>query len=189
MTEAAVKELDDQIALCNQRFQQVVDQIRAVLAEDLPLFVGREAKRRFLARTDVAEGLSDEQLKELKRRSTDDGVRAGARIMAALADESLWSRGHAEPDDTRSLVGSEPVWEVVRTIEGDARTLLADFGLDDADRPIYRAPAFFVKGLYLPTLVEHYWKLLGELAALRARKNEVAAESKRARLTSRWDDA
>lgn len=189
MTEAAVKELDDQIALCNQRFKQVVDQIRAVLAEDLPLFVGREVKRRFLARTDVAEGLSDEQLKELKRRSVDDGARAGARIMEALADDDLWSRGGSEPDDTRSLVGSDAVWEAVRTVEGDARTLLADFGLDDADRPIYRTPTFFVRGLYLPTLVEHYWKLLGELAALRTRKTEVAAESKRARLTTRWDEA
>ncbi|MEZ4268816.1 MAG: hypothetical protein R3F39_20875 [Myxococcota bacterium] len=189
MNEATVKELDDQISLCNQRFKQVVDQIRTVLAEDLPLFVSREAKRRFLVRTDVAEGLTDEQLKELKRRSTDDGARAGARIMAALADDTVWSRGHSEPDDTRSLIGAEAVWEVVRTIEGDARTLLADFGLDDADRPIYRTPSFFVKGLYLPTLIEHYWKLLGELASLRARKTEVAAESKRARLTSRWDDA
>jgi hypothetical protein len=189
MDEATVKELDDQIALCNQRFKQVIDQIRAVLAEDLPQFVSREAKRRFLARTEVAERMTDAQVSELKRRSVDDGTRACARIMDALADDAVWSGGHVEPDDTRSLVGADAVWEIVRTVEGDARTLLADFGLDDADRPIYRTPAFFVKGLYLPTLIEHYWKLLGELAALRTRKSEVAAESKRAKLTSRWEDA
>ncbi|MCB9728485.1 MAG: hypothetical protein H6744_03880 [Deltaproteobacteria bacterium] len=189
MDEGTVKELDDQIALCNQRFKQVVEQIRAVLAEDIPSFVSREAKRRFLARTEVAERLSDEQVKELKRRATEEGARAGERILAALADDDLWAQGHAEPDDTRSLVGADAVWEVIRTVEGDARTLLSDFGLDDADRPIYKSPTWFVKGLYLPTLVEHYWKLLGELAALRNRKQEVAAESKRLRLTTRWDEA
>ena len=90
--------------------------------------------------------------------------------------------------DERSLEDAVGVWTHVQAIDGDIRELLTGFGFD-ADGAGYVPPRYFVGGLYLPTLVEHYWRLRNEIGALEGQKASLAAESLRQRLESRWNDA
>jgi len=76
----------------------------------------------------------------------------------------------------------------VEAVNADVHELLAGFGFS-ADEAGYVPPRYFVGGLYLPTLVEHYWRLRSEIGALEAQKASLAAESLRQRLESRWNDA
>ncbi|MGM0577457.1 MAG: hypothetical protein ACQEXJ_17165 [Myxococcota bacterium] len=188
MAEETVQDIDEQIDLVKQRFRQVIEQIRTVLHTDVAQFVEREARRAFLANPDVAERLADDRVAELKRRAKEAGARAADTLREDLEDESLWLTRQGTPEDPRSLAASEGVWTHVRKVEDVVRDLLADFDLA-ADRPTYKAPVYFVSGLFLPSLVEHYWKLLEELASLERRKEAIHTDTVRERLVARWEEA
>lgn len=188
MADPTLEELDQQIALDKQRLEHVVEQIRTVLREDIARFVPREAKKAFLGRPAVAADLSDARVAELKLRAAAEGAAAAERISAGLADLGLWLREFEAPEDQRSLDTAEPIWSVVRTVDGDLEALLAAFGLGGVAGP-YKAPPYFVGGLYFPSLAEHFWKLRAELAERERAKQAITVDSIRSRLESRWEDS
>lgn len=189
MAEPTIAELDEQIALNRQRFEQVIKQIRGVLKEDLANHIAREAKKAFLTQPEAAEALSNAQIAELKRRSAEAARATSARVHDALTDHALWLAGYAVPGDHRSLVEATEVWAVVATADADLAALLGDFGLAGAGVPAYKAPVYFVAGQYFPSLAEHYWKIHSDLAALESQKEQLHDTTVRAALEARWDDA
>jgi len=190
MSEAqTVEELEAQIALRNNRFKQVIADIRAVLEEDLAQFFARETKRAFLTKAAVSEGLSDSQVADLKRRAQADGQAIAKSVSEALADEALWHEVTTVPENARDLRAATPVWAQVTRVEAALQETLDAFGLADAEPVHYKLPSYFVKGLYMPGLVEHYWRLVHEVEELEEHRRRVETDAVKARLETRWDDA
>lgn len=184
-----VEELDAQIAQRNQRFKQVIADIRAALEHDLPQFVARETKRAFLGHPDVAERLGPQRIKDLKERSAALGPDLASRVSTALMDEALWHAETTVPANTRDISSASAVWAEVQHVETELHSLLDEFGLAEAEPPRYKAPAYFINGLYLPGLAEHFWRLMHEVEELRAQREKIQRDEVRARLEAMWDEA
>jgi len=190
MSEAlTTAELEAQIEVRKTRFKQVIHDIRMVLEEDLPLFVVRETKRAFLGHTEAAAALGKERVRALKQEATALGASVTREISDALADEALWHASTAVPANTRDIASATAVWEVVRRVEKAVHALLGGYGLADAEPVAYKAPAYFVKGLYLPGLAEHYWRLIHEVQELAEQQRRIVADATKAELEAVWDEA
>ncbi|MFO0751136.1 MAG: hypothetical protein U1F43_36510 [Myxococcota bacterium] len=181
-------EIEDQIGLRKVRFQQVIADIRAVLRTDIESFVVREAKRAFLAKPDVAGKMSQEQVAKLKRGSVDLGKSSAARIDKELENVELWMSTGSDPANTRDLVGAARVWEKVSSVEADLARLLGEFGLGEAQPTSYKLPAYFVGGLYMPSLAEHYWRIVQETRELEEQKKKLTENAEREVLQAKWDE-
>lgn len=181
-------EIEDQIGLRKIRFQQVIADIRSVLRADIEAFVMRETKRSFLAKPDVADKMAADQVLALKQKAVAVGKASAARIDGELADIELWLAPTAEPANPRDLVGAAAVWSKVSSVEADLAALLAEFGLGEATPATYKLPAYFVGGLYMPSLAEHYWRIVQETRELQDQKRKLAETEVRDRLQAKWDD-
>ncbi len=182
-------EIDDQIGLRKVRFQQVIGDIRAVLKADLDSFVMRETKKAFLARPDVAEAMAADRVAALKKGATELGKSLAARIDGELADATQWDAPSHEPQNPRDLVGVPGVWSRVVEVERATHDFLQSFGLAGGEAPVYKLPAYFVAGLYMPSLAEHYWRLVVEVRELEEQRRKLSETSVRERLQSKWDEA
>ena len=187
MADVTTEELDGQIELSRQRFKAVTVQISEVLCSDVAAFVSRACKHAFLTQPAVADGIDDGQLATFKVRGTETGKSAAEGLAAALADEQVWLDGPDATTNERSLEDAGDVWSHIQSVNTDVAELLSAFGFDGAGSS-YAPPMYFVGGLYLPTLVEHYWKLRKEIDAFEGQKVALAAETVRSRLESRWND-
>lgn len=182
-------EIEDQIGLRKVRFQQVIADIRAVLKADVEAFVVRETKKAFLSRSDVAEAMPAEKVGALKKRSVELGKSISASLDAAIADPALWNPPPGEPANPRDLVGVPEVWAKVEGVEKDLQAFLQEFGLGGAEAPQYKLPAYFVAGLYMPSLAEHYWRIVVETRELEEQKKKLTETTVRERLQAKWDGA
>lgn len=190
MSEAqSVEELEAQIEMRKNRFKQVIVDIRAVLEEDLAQFFARETKRAFLGKPAVSDALTADQVQDLKRRAAQDGLAIAKSVSEALADESIWHKVQKVPDNVRDIRAAEPVWAEVSRVEAALQDLLQGFGLADPEPVHYKIPSYFVKGLYMPGLAEHYWRLIHEVQELADQRRRIETDAIKARLESRWDDA
>ncbi len=180
-------EIDDQIGLRTVRFQQVVADIRTVLRADLDAFVMRETKRAFMARPDVAETMSADKVGALKKGAIELGKSLSQRIDAELADLLLWQAPSGEPANPRDLAGVPGVWAKLAEAEKAVADYLAGFGL--ASEVSYKLPAYFVGGLYMPSLAEHYWRIVVETRELEDQKKKLSEQVVKEKLQSKWDEA
>ncbi len=185
----SAQEIDDQIALRKVRFQQVIGDIRTVLKADLEAFVLRETKKAFLARADVADAMPAERVGALKKRALELGKALAARIDGEIADAALWTAPEHEPANPRDLVGVHEVWARVNGAEKELHAFLGEFGIASAEAPQYKLPAYFVAGLYMPSLAEHYWRIVVETRELEEQKKKLAETSVREKLQAKWDSA
>ncbi len=183
----AVEELESQIELCEHRFDGVVEQIQAVLRADVRSHFAREARRAFIARPDQADALSDDRVRAFKAAAEAGGEAASATLQAALAERAHWTAPAEAPEDARSLEAATAVWAHITAVDGALAALLEEHGLGGATSPSYRPPRYFVGGLYLPALVEHYWKLRAELEGLRGEREATLRAAQSDRLGTRWD--
>jgi len=188
MGEVTTQELEGQLELSQQRFSQVVEQIRTVLVADIKAFIPKACKQAFLAQAEQADALDDGGVSRFKAQASEVGQATAQRIEATLSDASLWLSGANTTLEERSLRDATGVWSALQGVEADAVGLLKEFGFL-AEELSYTPPKYFVGGLYLPTLVEHYWRLRQEMGALEQQCADLVAQSTRDRLQSRWDDA
>lgn len=185
------REIDEQLGLRHQRFEQVIQDIRKLLQHDLEGFFVRETKKTFLSEIAVAEGLSDEAILALRKDAQALGRREGERVASELADLERWKAGEAlaRLEGKHDLSEVAEVWDVVRSSEAALVVFLRGHGFAVPSTPTYRPPAFFVAGLYMPGLNEHYWRILHEVQELHAQRAALAAKTVRDRLQARWDAA
>lgn len=181
-------EIDDQIGLRKVRFQQVISDIRAVLRSDLESFVLRETKKAFLAKPAVADAMGADKVMALKRKAVEVGKATATRVEQELADVELWVHTGGEPANTRDLVGAAQVWDKVSSVEKDLQALLSEYGLAEPQAPAYKLPAYFVGGLYMPSLAEHYWRIVAESRELEDQKRKLSENEVRERLQAKWDE-
>ena len=178
----SAQEIEDQLGLRKVRFQQVITDIRAVLKADLEAFVVRETKRAFLARPEVADQMPQDKIVAL-------GTSLAAKTDEAIADPALWTAPAHEPHNARDLVGIPDVWARVVAAEKELHTFLQGFGIGGAEAPQYKLPAYFVAGLYMPSLAEHYWRIVVESRELEEQKKKLSETTVRDRLQAKWDGA
>jgi len=185
------QEITEQLELRKQRFQQVVADIRSLLKQDLENFAVRETKRAFLSEPSVAEHMSPEGVLKLRQEAQALGKREAGRAEAALSDIALWERGAELPAATKPRELSEvpAVWDVVKAAEAALVAFLKERGFTLEQPPVYRPPAFFVAGLYMPGLNEHYWRIISEIRELHEQRRGLAAKASRERLQALWDAA
>ena len=188
MGEITTEELEGQLELSQQRFAQVIEQIRTVLVADVAAFVPKACKQAFLTQSEQADALDDAGVARLKGEAAEVGLTAAGRVEGILNEPSTWLSGANATAEERSLHDASGVWSAVQSVTGDVRSLLETFGFD-ADHVSYTPPKYFVGGLYLPTLVEHYWRLRQEMGALEQQCADLVAQSTRDRLQSRWEEA
>lgn len=187
MSEVTSEELDGQLELSRQRFEQVTEQIRTVLVSDASSFIGKSAKTAFLNQPAVSDALSDGQLAQLKAQGGSLGASLGEELERVLLEPSCWLSGPVSTQDERSLEGIQEVWGALDRVGAQARDLLERFGFETQGLT-YVPPKYFVGGLYLPTLVEHYWRLRLEMEALQTQRADLAAQTTRRRLQARWEE-
>jgi hypothetical protein len=180
-------EIDNQIELRKVRFQQVVADIRTVLRADLDAFVMRETKKAFLARPDVADSMSADKVGALKKGAAELGRSLAQRLDAELADLSLWQAGSGDPVNPRELAGVPGVTAKLHEAEKAVTEFLAGYGLPS--EVSYKPPAYFVGGLYMPSLAEHYWRIVVETRELEDQKARLSEQTTREKLQSKWDEA
>ena len=184
-----VEELESQIELRKQRFGQVIEDIRALLRADLEAWFGRKTKRAFLSNPSAAQDLSKERVSALKRRAAELGKSEADRVHTELADAALWTAGGPEPDNRRDITAASAAWDRVRVAEKALHDLLDEFGLAGDEPMDYKPPAFFVNGLYMPSLAEHFWRLVHEMDQLRAQAQQLKDDAIREKLEAKWDEA
>jgi len=101
----------------------------------------------------------------------------------------VWEHTAEPPENGWSLEGIPSIWGPVRRVGETVQGFLHARGLGDGGPPTYQAPRIFVKGMYLPTLGEHHWRLRGELTDLRAQGATLQDREDRVALAERWDSA
>lgn len=185
------REIDEQLGLRHQRFEQVIQDIRRLLQHDLEAFFVRETKKAFLAEIAVAEKMTDDAILALRKDAQALGRSEGERVASELADLDKWRAGEAlaRQEAKHDLSEVAEVWDVVRSAESALVAFLRERGFAIAAAPSYRAPAFFVAGLYMPGLNEHYWRILHEVHELHAQRAALQAKTVRDRLQARWEAA
>jgi hypothetical protein len=184
-------EITEQLALRRQRFEQVVGDMRTLLRQDLEQFAVRETKRVFLADAAVASGLTLEAVRALRQGALTIGRAAAVEAVVALADLALWEAGAAlgREERARELSAVEPVWARIRAVEAAVSAWLEGHGFKPSPPVAYRPPAFFVAGLYMPGLIEHYWRLIAEIRELGLQRAALTERMARERLQAVWDAA
>ena len=77
----------------------------------------------------------------------------------------------------------------MQAAEKELQAFFVEFGIATAEVPQYKLPAYFVAGLYMPSLAEHYWRIVAESRELEEQKKKLAETSVRERLQAKWDGA
>ncbi|MFT7580775.1 MAG: hypothetical protein ACI9MR_002448 [Myxococcota bacterium] len=189
MTELpSVEELNSQVELRKSRLTQVIADIRNVLQTDIEAFVRRETKRAFLAQPAISAALDRDKIAALKSGMSALAESESSRISNALGNSELWTTLEPHPENTRELAGATAVWTAVTSVEGQLTSFLSGFGLTD-EHVAYKAPAYFVDGRYLPSLAEHFWRLVHEIDELHGQSAQLKADVVRSDLEAKWEDA
>jgi|GEM_PF-1254784 len=185
------REIEEQLELRRQRFEQVVQDIRRCLQLDLEAFFVRETKKAFLSQPAVAQGMTPESILALRKEAVALGKSEAAQVFAALGDIALWRTGaDGERDnDKTELSEVKAVWNHVNAGEAALATFLHRHGFAETVRPVYKTPSFFVAGLYMPGLTEHFWKIIEEIRDLHAQKGALTTRVTREKLQALWDGA
>jgi hypothetical protein len=191
-TEKTSNEANANVALVTQRLQQNLNDIRKVLEQDLRAFPEREAKRRFLENGTFSEEMDDSTLSAFKEdvSALSGGVAASA--IEALSEDSPWldMRGDLPETDQRSLEWNPVVFQHLQSVAGGVQQVLEKHGFPaELSSVEYKTPTWFIDGLYLPGLIENYWKGLTELRAAQVQVDEVQRVESVQNLADRWEDA
>ena len=173
-----------------RRLVNAIEEARAVLDVDLPLFVEREIKRRFIEQSDFAERLDDSVVTRLKAAIKSRGAEARTEIMESLRGDDPWlAAGIGSPEDFRSFEDNEALWSIPQAICGTVTALLKEFSFPDESAEIrYRQPSWFIDGKHMSSIAERYWRGLADIAGIEAQRSEIEVSRRSNTLKRRWDE-
>lgn len=182
-----------QVQAIHDRIRRNADDIRALLRDDLPAFVAREVKTHFVEQAELASRMTDVQVKALKEGTTRAGAALSAQVDASLEPLDAWLSGVQLPDGGRHLEQNPDLWTRIAGPAAEAvEELLHAHGFPrpaDGYGVVYKEPARFIAGRYLPTLAERYWKLISELRRIEEQAAAQVQARSRSELARRWEDA
>ena len=164
-----------------------------VVAADLPRFLKRETKKRFLGNVDFGSSMDDDALKALKSALDNLAAEVQGTLRAELTARDVWLTDKVG-DDRKSLEGNAAVWTIIQKVSHGLSELLAAHGFPadhEADgaqyNVVYRTPKYFIEHVYCPGLVEAYWKQVEEVVAIRAISDTLQTSATREVLEERWN--
>jgi hypothetical protein len=186
MDTISLAELEQHAGALRNRIRNVSSDIRALLADDLPLFAEREMKKAFINNPEFASTVPDNTLKQLKADITKESASAAAAVLGALDDESLWFAANTEAPT--SIADNQALWAQVNQISAMVNSLREQYNFPPNAEPIvYRPPTWFIGGRYMPTLSEKYWAALSQLWVVDAQIAALETDSSKSELSQRWD--
>ncbi len=175
------------------RIMEVAVKIAELVGRDVPRYLEREARRRWLGEGAFATSMDDGRLKALKGELGELGKALNAEIRGDLADAALWLAG-ARAENHKSLEANGAVWAALQKIACKLSGLLARFDFPaDAEAPagitydlVYKTPAYFIDREYCPSHIEAYWRLAEERAQIVEARAALEVEQSRKTLEARW---
>ncbi|MEL6182689.1 MAG: hypothetical protein AAFS10_27270 [Myxococcota bacterium] len=197
----------DDLETLNAQRSQIQDQItrtansiRDVVVKDIPRFLERETRWRWLQHTDFAANMSDAQIRDLKAGIADLARDIAPKLSEGLSQAEPWlTPPLAEDGPNRSLEANPEVWAILQKAACQLSGLLERFdfptdpvpkGEDQPNVPyriVYRTPTYFLNGQYCPRLVETYWNHIHHLHNVEEAIQAIHQEAQRHELEARWN--
>ena len=179
-------ELQPQFEAATRRRERVVASMARVLALDLSSWVKSRGREAFIAHELSCDEPETVDVGALKGAVLSLASSASHAALDTLCSTEVWRTDREGRDD---LLGRFPhVQQVISRWEERLISILKAQGLY-VDRARYIAPRYFVDGLHLPTLLEEFWRIDGELNSLERIAEEAVIDRRRARIAARWDAA
>ena len=190
--------LHEQRAHVRAQLLKVAAQIREIVIKDIPRFMERETRWRWVQHIEFASGMTDAQIREIKEGVGKVASELRPQIEQELSEEEVWCGGE-EPVDNKSLESNAQVWSILQTIAGQLAEFLgqhkfptdpAPEGFDASDslyRMEYRTPAYFLDGSYCPRLIENYWSHVDHMRKIDGAIDGIRQASARKELEARWN--
>jgi hypothetical protein len=183
-----VARLKADLEIYRDRVMRAVEDIREILSDDLEIFFMERVKAAFVSDLSVARGLSDEQIRALKARASQDARAARVDILRALEAPELWLEPGDVGEDPRGLAANPRVWECVARVGEAIRAALTDHGLPvDEAALVYREPKRFIRSRLLTNVMEKYWKVLDGYRGSLEEIDALNETDERESLAARWD--
>lgn len=191
---AAPKDLEERLRVVEEKIRRDAREIVEVLRIDLPAFVKRQVRERFIAAGEFADSLGEAKVKALKADVEATAEKVAREVLPALEEWSLWLEGaRAAPPvaERRDLAGNPEIHARIQRVGAYVRDLLErhEFpGVKAEDfREPYRLPTWFIGGRLLVSLVENYWRNVEEYLAIRDALKALHERGLRAKRAERWD--
>ncbi|RME75321.1 MAG: hypothetical protein D6776_03460 [Planctomycetota bacterium] len=188
----SAEQLAEQRDAVREKVLRDVSELREVLAVDLPAFVLRQVKERYVS--GAAPRLEAEKLRALKEDARAAGQAAGAEILAELERAEPWLEGVQQLPDTperrRSLEANPVVDEALQRIARVTEQVLERHGFPAPEggwQIRYRLPAWFIAGRLAISLVESYWRGIETLQRLEAQLAALEQRAQRSEREAEWD--
>ena len=188
-------ELDRRREEAEARLNEVCADIVSVVVKDVPRYMRREARLRWLDDPDFAAAMDDEQLKALKAGLDAAASESIVAVQRELGGLERWLTAEGS-EDHKSLESNSSVWRSLQTIACKLSGVLSTFGFPpDADAPegishplVYKTPAYFIDRDYCPSLIESYWRTLEEHQQIVGAAARTELGQKRSGQEERWKE-
>lgn len=182
---------DDRTTLAelDKRLRRDVDDMLAVLAEDVPAFVRRTARRVF-GESPRADAMSDAEVKRLKLDAEATAAKTCSELSAAVGrfEAWRWPGPEAPPAAGQDLDAHPALGPALLLVQEHLLGLLGRHGIEAAPETCrYRLPTYFVAGRFMKSLVEGYWRTLALHHEVQERLRQHERLSERERREARWD--
>ncbi|MHC4831657.1 MAG: hypothetical protein ACYTFT_15090 [Planctomycetota bacterium] len=194
-TEDTAQDLEDRIRLTEEKVRRDAGDIVDVLKVDLPAFIERQTRERYTAAPPSFQ-LDRDALTQVKADVRAAGEEAIAAILPALEGDEPWFgvEGAAPTADRRrDLTANAAVNEQIQRVGGFLKQVLVKHGFPGADAEsfddVYKLPTWFIAGHLLVSCVESYWRNVEGLLALKAARQQSAAQDVKSQRASDWDSA
>ncbi|NUN12287.1 MAG: hypothetical protein HUU55_01480 [Myxococcales bacterium] len=183
--------LDEEQQRLHDQISLISKEILAIFREDLPIFIEKEVKKRFLEAADFSIRLPKQRIIELRARTAAVAMQHVSVVEDALSGLEPWLSAKGVESPRQSITDNPSVWGPIRAVEDATVALLDEFGFPkgpDGYGVHYEPPARFIGRKFLKTLVEHYWRSLEELEKLQMKAIQQDSARMRAELIRKWDD-
>ncbi|MBI4574788.1 MAG: hypothetical protein HY722_00835 [Planctomycetes bacterium] len=178
----------DALERARERLEADVRAIVDILATDLPQYVERSVRSRFVSAGAAADALSRQKLARLKAATREAARSTAEKVQEALRPLEAWllSLPEKRAGGLEALPG---VWRVLRTVDETVRAILGQAGIPEGEPLEYRPPAQFIGGVHLKSLVERFWRDVGGYLDQSAAHAARRSEADRTERERRWDEA
>lgn len=189
---ATPQELEDQLRVLEEKVQKDARDIVEVLRIDLPRFIQRTVKERFVA-SSAADELPEAKVKALKADVDATGKKAVADIVPGLESPAIWLGAEAPPvSDRHDLRGNAEVSGRLQRVGPMLKELFERNGFAVADedfRDAYRLPTWFTEKGYPRSLVEGYWRDVEEYQRANSALKGLRDRDMKSKRSEKWDSA
>ena len=186
------EDVDELEGRLRRNLESIVADMITVFRADLPNFVAREVRNRFVAHEAFAETIDDDTLRAIKVECQQVGDEVAEQVAEGLSgDMDFWFGPHVIGDEGKSFEEHAGLMERLQAASEATAELLErhNFPEDDGGGYTirYAPPAYFVNGKYAPGLAESFWKYLGQLNEVREARRQQDLGRRRAVQRHRWD--